>query len=88
MTLNAELETNKGFEFQTKDMTPNVKLNNGPECWTEDMALNAKLKVWIWTPNCRYGSEHQTEEIHDDFECRTKNKYWKMDMMALNAKLK
>ena len=32
MTLNAELETNKGFEFQTKDMTPNVKLNNGPEC--------------------------------------------------------
>ena len=58
------------------------KRREDSECQTENVALNTektsnlniKLKVWLWTPNWRYGSECRTEEIHDGSECQTGNK--------------
>ena len=76
MALNAKMEEHgRGSKCRTKDRHDDF------ECRTEDVASNAKLKVWLWTPNWKCGSERQTEDMALNAE---RKKY----MMAQNAKPK
>ena len=56
------------------DLDVELKANNDSERQAEDMVLNAKMKMWLWTPKWRCGSERQPKKRYDGYECCTKKK--------------
>ena len=84
MALNAKMEEHgRGSKCRTKDRHDDF------ECRTEDVASNAKLKVWLWTPNWKCGSERQTEDMAMKAEQKKSNGFERQDEdITLNAKWK